>query len=40
MDAFRFVLRFMELSGSGFEETAVGIDIRIWKYCIVVLGRR
>ncbi len=26
-----FVLRFMELSGSGFEETAVGIDIRIWK---------
>ena len=26
-----FALRFMELAGSGFEETAVGIDSRIWK---------
>ena len=26
-----FTLRFMELAGSGFEETAVGIDSRIWK---------
>ncbi len=26
-----FALRFMELAGSGFQETAVGIDSRIWK---------
>ncbi|MCG2724835.1 MAG: DNA repair protein RecO [Elusimicrobia bacterium] len=26
-----FALRFMELAGSGFEKTAVGIDSRIWK---------